>query len=190
MRALVKWAMKYQKNRTLWQKFYYSDFFDLLHKVITWFSVQYQTLERMLFWGWKMRHSYDFDAHTVYEAIHLKLERIHKCMKENGHLEWNSDESNNLMRKLAECKGIAKKLAEENYRRHCTTFHETYRTKRQTSSWLDEAMERHYPKARVIDEKTYSHFFKKAIEADNLEKNADKKRLYYLLDKYLEQWWD
>lgn len=192
MRSLMKVLREIDRTHkpSLWQIIYLSDFMDPFYKVVQWFRVQYQILERMLYWGWKMRYNYDFDAQFVYVVIALKLERVHKCMKEHSHLEWNSTEKSNLMRKLAEAKILAKKVAKEKYDRHSTLFHETYSCAGRKNNWLEEAMAQHYPKTRPISEEMYRAFFIKAIERDSAEKAADMRRLHYLLEKYTGHWWD
>lgn len=188
MRALIKYAIK-NTNASLWQKFYYSDFLDPLYNFIKFFRIKYETLERMLFWGWKMRHNYDFDGQYVYATMYLKLERTHRCMKEDGHLMWNADHESNLMRKLAECKMLAKKLSQYNYARYTSVFHDVY-CREGKSGFLGKSMAKFHPDARPISSNMYRAFFLAAIASDNKEKSEDKKRLYFLLDKYLEHWWD
>jgi hypothetical protein len=191
MRALLKLYKSERKyHKSIWQMIYLSDWFDPIYKVIRFFPKTYEKLNRMIFWGWKLRYSWDFDASTLYEIIYLKLDRVQKCCLKHGHLEWDSSPDTNLMRKLSELKGLAKRLSEDNYHKNSSRFHDMYCRLDQNKSPLDYMFTKHHPEARPISETMYSFFFKKAIDADNKEKIADKKRFYYLMDKYLESFWD
>jgi hypothetical protein len=170
-------------------KIYYSDLLSPLYELVNILKNLYYKIRRMLFWAWKMRNNHDFDGEFIYEAIYLKLSRLHSFMLDNGHLEWNCSNSN-LMRKLCEAKGIAKKLSEFSYSRHYTRFAKVYRRAYESNCWLDETRKTLYPNARIVTHSLYIKFLTSAIKSDNAEKYEDKKRLYYLLDKYLEHWWD
>lgn len=52
----------------------------MIHKLIEPFIVFYERVCRMLFWGWNLRDSFDFDSQTIYKMLSLKYKRIHKVM--------------------------------------------------------------------------------------------------------------
>ena len=62
----------------------------------------FNTMGRFFYWGWKMRHSYEWDAHFIYEMLYLKLDETYKCFKNHGTLMWNESEHTNRMKKLKE----------------------------------------------------------------------------------------
>jgi hypothetical protein len=190
-RGLLKALAHFKKTPlNIWEQIYLSDWFDYIYAPLKAYRKYREMLGRMFFWAWKMRWSWDFDANTVYEMLHLKLSRVHDCMKEHGHLEWNANHDSNLMRKLAEAKMLAKKLSDENYRQNVERFYDMYKREKARNGWLEKSLAKYHPKAKPINEKLHSYFFKKAAERDDAERAYDKKRLYYLMDKYLESWWD
>jgi len=162
--------------------------FNLLHNIRSNFA----TLKRMLFWGWNLRNSYDFDANTVYRVLFLKLERIHNEMKYNSHLDWNSTESSKLMKRLCEAKMLAKKLSEQEYQKNYNFIKQKYKnTEGNNRIFILIDMEKSwYPNAKNIDRKTFNFFIKASFSKDRKEYIIDKNRLFYLLNKYLEHWWD
>ena len=62
---------------TIWQQIYLSDWFDPFYKAYKWLT-DWSRLQRFFFWGWNMRYSWDWDAHTVYDMLHLKYKRTYK----------------------------------------------------------------------------------------------------------------
>lgn len=103
---------------------------------------------------------------------------------------WNASPDTNLMRKLAEAKMLAKKLGEDKYMQNIERFHDSYTKVAISDDWITRSFAKFHPNAKPIPAKMYSFFFKKAYEMDNKEKHNDKERLYFLLDKHLENWWD
>jgi hypothetical protein len=76
----------------------------------------YRMICRMIWWGWKLRNSHDWDYGYMDEIIYLKLERMQKEMLQNGHCVWNSDPKSKeyyLMRKLEQAVYTAKIITEE-----------------------------------------------------------------------------
>lgn len=49
-----------------------------------------EMLKRMIFWGWNMRWSWDFDAQTIYDVLLLKLKRLKESFDHEGHLCWQN----------------------------------------------------------------------------------------------------
>ena len=75
---------------------------------------KYEAIKRSIFWARKMHYSYDFDGHTIYEMLYLKLDRMEKCMSEHGHCVWNScpeEPEYELMLKLRRARDLAKNLS-------------------------------------------------------------------------------
>lgn len=161
----------------------------MIRTIRAFFRSNYEMLKRMIFWGWNMRHSYDFDAHSIYLMLHLKLERVYGAMK-NGNCLWNDDESNNRMRKLLEAKGLAKRIYDEKYSSYYSIkFMEKYRSSKHGCG-LSDMMGELYPKSKVIDEAMWSHMFRKACKKDSKHAKMDIERFHYLMSKYTQHWWD
>jgi len=73
-----------------------------------------EACKRSKFWAEKMKYSYDFDGHTIYEMLYYKLDRMEKCMTEHGHCVWNScpeEPEYKLMLDLRRARDLAKKLS-------------------------------------------------------------------------------
>lgn len=151
----------------------------------------YTKINRMLFWGWNMRNSVDYDASTLYDVVYLKLDRVYDSMLNYNHLVWNSSPDTKLMRRLCELKLLAKKLSEsDKYNSNYSKLSDKYaRVSRDGLDRLFYSFNLH-PNAKTINDKLYSHFFRSAIKKDTAARNIDKNRYYYLMDKYLEHFWD
>jgi len=157
----------------------------------TWLRVKYQMLERMIFWGWNMRHSYDFDALLCYDILYLKLKRVYECHRDHGNCVWNSNPLNRDMKRLREAVGLAKWLSvndnssNKNYFKLVEKYYDE-----NGRGLLSRQVKELYPKAKPIDSKLYSFMFRKAINKDYEEYLTKKNRFFYLLNKYLGVWWD
>lgn len=147
----------------------------------------FEMLQRMFFWAWKLRYNYDWEGAFIYEIIYLKLKRMRYTFLNHGHAVW-CEEDSNLMRKLTEAMGLAKKLRYD-YHKNMERFYSKYMSSCKSFMSMKE-LKSMYPNAKVIDEKTYRFFFKKAYEKDNNERKSDQKRLHYLLEKYTDHFWD
>ena len=162
---------------------------DKKNDLVSWFTVKYETICRMVFWGWNLRNSYDFDACTIYDILYLKLDKVYKCMRDDSHLMWNSDTNHKDMKRLLEASKLAKKLSEYDYIRHYHKVKTQYSGKRRTD--LLSSIERSlYPNAKPIDNKLYNSMIKKSCKLDGAEKKRDKDRLFRLLNIKIDEWWD
>ena len=96
------------------------------------------------------------------------------------------------MRKLAEARELAKKLdAEYEYTRNYEAFVDKYHDdRRESNGFLNVFMLERHPESKLIDSKLYSHMLRAAFKKDDQEKKTDHDRLYYLITKYQNQWWD
>ena len=149
----------------------------------------FRKVQRMFWWGWKMRNSYDWDYSYLYETVGFKLERMIKEFRENGHCQWNSSPENREFKRLIEARELANRLrGNYNEDRELTKFFEKY-TKPRTKQDLFYKMEI-FQDAKEIDEKLYKFMFKKACEKEKVKTDETRKRFYYLLEKYGESWWD
>lgn len=144
-----------------------------------------EQLGRMIYWAIRMRKSYDFDAQTLYRVIYYKLDAVYDTMKNHSHLEWNSTEDSKLMRRLNEARVLAKRLSEWEEHRRLSNMMEKYRPKGENQSFLYWSS-----KGKPIDPKLYSLMVKKTSSRDHQEYQSNKRRLYHLLETYLDSWWD
>lgn len=148
--------------------------------MIRWFQIQIERVKRMVYWGWNLRDSYDFDTMCMYQMMALKLERIHDVMKNHSHLQWNSDERNNSMRKLSEAKMLAKRISKERY---------DMRAWEETEARYGVDFSNGLPIWKYCPEKAQKFFLTRAKHYDKMEK-YEWERFHYLLEKYSKHWWD
>jgi hypothetical protein len=138
-----------------------------------------EMVNRVFFWGWKMRRSWDFDANTIYEMLYLKYDRIYKCIEKHHHLVWNQNTETKGMKKLASMVLLTKRLSEDSY---VDIADPTY--------WSD-----YYSKPRKIedffreDEKDKNRFRRAVIKSEEIKKQ-DKEMFLKLLQKNNDGWWD
>ena len=131
--------------------------------------------------------TFDWDGNFVYGDIHFRLERIRKHSLKHGVCAWQVPNSN-LMKKLEETIELARLLENsyewDNY--HTGRFMEKYTYQ---GDWFNKDFNL-FPDAEVIDEKTWRNRFRVFSDKDRRLYRERKDRFYYLLDKYLERWWD
>lgn len=144
--------------------------------------------QRVFYYGWKMRWSWDFDAWTIYDVLYLKLDRVHGCMINHSHLMWNSRPDTKLMKRLCEAKHLAKKLS-ENYKYEHRNYSKL-RIKYTSRKGKDGIFSSLHENSKVIDGKLYRFMVKKAFEKDEKEMENVTRRFHYLIEKYAGQWWD
>ena len=145
-----------------------------------------EQVERMFYWAIRMRKSYDFDAQTLYATIYYKLDAVYDTMKNHSHLQWNSSEDTKLMKRLNEARLLAKRLSEWKEHDRAVVVMDKYKPNNERRSILN--MNR--GNAKSINPKLYSFMFRAAVEKDQVEYKDTKRRLYHLLETYLDYWWD
>lgn len=162
----------------------------MISNIKYWFINLFETLERMFYWGWKLRKSYDFDGNTLFDIIHLKLERLYKCHRDHGHCEWNSSTETKLMKRLKEASELAKRLSDEEYTdKYSMRVFSNY-IGSEGDGFIYDSHKKFHPEAKEIDSNLYSVMLKKALNKDYKNYTNNKNRLFKLLDRYLDRWWD
>ncbi len=161
---------------------------DFIWSVYNSFLSKKEQLGRMIFWSKAMRKSYDFDAGTIYEMLHHKLDRLYNCFKNEGHCVWNSDTSNNPMRKLNEARSLAKRLSEDKYTIRAFSeaeekFGYKFRFDKSDEGSLVKGGFTNNPKRAEL-------FYKGRDKVYRKQREYEKKRLFYLLENYIDQLWD
>lgn len=148
-----------------------------------------ESIKRFFYWGWKLRHSYDFDAHSIYPMLQLKLERVYNEMLNNSHLVWNSDPNNKQMRKLKEAGLLAERLSSDRYELKAFTDTEEKFGYSRTWKKLDNGM-LSYKSKWVKNDKLGGLYFKSRITYYSNLRKAELKRFHHLLERYTSNWWD
>lgn len=157
-------------------------------------------LQRMIFWGWKMRWSWDFDSHGIYDMIYLKLDRIQNCFNKNGHCVWNRNNDTKGMKKLRVAKELAKRLFEDDYIIRACDEHEVIWGECRTHSKpifiggkTDYGSSITFSHDLAITEKQIKQCrkdYRRIHSKYDRMKVEDRKQLFQLLEKNLNQWWD
>lgn len=169
----------------------WEDFMDLIwYNRVSWVTSKFQMLSRMIFWGWYMRNSYDFDAHTIYDMLEMKLDRLYYVFKHHSHCVWNSDVENKDMRRLCEARGLAHKLAKGDYMRHYTKITKTYRVSYDKNDISIRIGIRYPSENKLISNDYYRKLSKRAWNLDEAERKTDQDRLFFLLNTRINHWWD
>jgi hypothetical protein len=162
---------------------------------IGWCRSKYEMVRRMLYWGWHMRWSWDFDAQTMYEMIYRKLDRLHYVFKNYSHMQWNSDENNGRMKELREARELARRCWQDEY--DMKAFYEIEEKYGELKTWSE----------KLPDEKglySYHSLWGGSKEKDEAARPVyrrrsehwrkvemlHKKRLWYLIEKNIDGWWD
>jgi hypothetical protein len=137
------------------------DFRDIKRKITNFFK-----------WGWRLRDEFSWDYNPYYMYCHYKFKELHDGFSKYGHLAWNTDPKNLGMRRLKEASILAKRLYEDDY---LEFDHNKYDISTMFSKKRDPEMEKHFHIVCKIGE---------------FRKNGDRKRFHYLVNKYLDHWWD
>ena len=169
---------------------WYDDIVQYLYdKIINPFNSYIGMWRRFFYYGWKLRWNYDFDAHTIYEMIYLKLDSLHKTFNEYGHLMWNSDDNNPTMRKLRIAKILAKRLFDDKYLENTLIPH-TKKWGESTRGFFNNEKIK-YKKCKNLKESEQAvKEMMKLHEKSNKLKEIEKNELFKLLNKYIPHWWD
>lgn len=162
---------------------------DQLQDLRIYFKSLKETLSRMIYWGWKMRNSYDFDAHTMYDILHYKLDRIYQAALKDPYHVW-TDPNTKLMRRLKEASILANRISEDNYQiRAFQEADEKFTYKRwlvpslthRKCSIFRSTYEKHPERARLYRKGRDKIYMK--------VQQHEVKRFHMLLEKYIDRWW-
>jgi len=159
------------------------------------FRKYYQMFKRMIFWGWNMRRSYDWDVYGVYRMVNLKLDRCYKEFRDNGYCVWNSSESSNRMRKLRTAIELSKRLDEDKYLdkgfiEHDKKWGEVKVSYKPLDNGLSNVIFKRPGIKTEEDEIKAKKEIKALMKKANKQKESDKKQFFDLLYKNIEIWWD
>jgi len=91
---------------------------ELYYWLNTKFTIVYEMLSRMLYWGWVMRNNYDFDSTYMLIMLHNKLTKMHNCFDKHGICVWNRDKTSDQyskMKSLKLCITLLDRLIKDEY---------------------------------------------------------------------------
>jgi len=147
--------------------------------------------KNFFFWGWKLRHSTSYDAHSLYELIHFKLDELYDGFANHGNSEWMDDTENGRMKRLAEARDLALKLFEDQYLNDSIDELDAELGKLRitmeptdTPGYVKSVY--HFP----CDEDYYRRRSNELDAKHNKRKEIDKAVLFNLLNEYIDKWWD
>ena len=135
-------------------------------------------IKRFIEYGKLSLRTEDYDAHSLYTVMHFQADRLSKFMHSNRtHTLWTDDHNSKQMRELRETVELLDRLKKDEFTQH---WDKVYYKHGGTLDWSTppEICEDYYKK---------SH---RAIKKDGKEKNERIDRLYYLLKKRIDYWWD
>ena len=174
-RQLLESINELKGIKTPWYSKVWTNFLDFGNH---WFSelivIPFEMIQRMIFWGWKMRYSYEWSCHSVYLMIHLQLKAIIDYSKEYAHCTWNSNYNGKEMRKLRFACELAKRLWENDYDTHVRVYQE---------KWGETKFSKKIFGIRKADRS-------RAFDMDNKQEKTEKELLFKMLNKYLDNWCD
>ena len=168
---------------------------SLLRKLVSKYHEYTEALDKMIFWAWHMRWSYDFDAHTMYWMLYYKLDRMYKCFRDYSSCVWDSDINNPKMRKLRITRELAKRLAEDNYTTQADKIQEIYgelklKSGPRVPGKPSVPCEFFMTKATKADQEKAQARLHKAYLEDDRQKEYERKWFFKLLEKNIDFWWD
>jgi hypothetical protein len=166
----------------------------LWDNIVSFFHEYAEVLDRMVYWAGAMKRSYDFDGHTFYDMLYRKLDRMYVCFLKHGHCVWNSKPSNKLMRKLLIAKNLAHRLAENDYHTKADAVTAKYGNVQMAFSPIPERhvsrVDFYMEKATPAEQKKALNELHKAHAEDDKQREVEKKYLFNLVQKHIDQWWD
>jgi len=165
-----------------------------------------EMLDRMVFWGWNMRWSWDFDAHTIYDMLYYKLVRLEKVFTESGNCCWNQDPEYpdyKYMKSLRLAIKILKRLKDRDTPRYCIGLWERHDKKwgKLQSNMSNPSEEDKTPSGTIFRtwrEKANTPELKEQerkewralLELDGIIYERDKRNFFKILERDLHYWWD
>jgi len=156
-----------------------------------------KTLARMIYWGWFMRDSYDWDFYHLEVMMLAKLKRMRKEMTTNGHCSWcvtpEEDSEGGLLNKLDLAIYLLNRQVNRNVVGYAVGTHAKHDAKwgeikwdwksGYVKIWRDNAST---PELETQERQEY----RLVMDMDDKIYSRDRKILYYILEKHGPGWWD
>lgn len=152
----------------------------------------FTSLKKSLDWHFNvLRYDYDFDANSLYNIINYKLKRTEIALI-NGFCDHD--------RQKLKAIRLAIKLSNRLYK----NFYDELQYKRQSAlwgellTWTTPHEDTEYVQMHFRYEKAITEEEKKQSTEDHMKlgyamealRNRDKRNLFFILDKYIDSWWD
>ena len=176
---------------------------DKAQNIYTNIVVFKESTQRFFYWGWAMRKNHDWDYQYLLIMLDLKLARMEKCFKTQGHCVWNScpeEPEYKTMRKFEFTRYVLKRLLDRDSSGYAINSHEKHDKKWGKLQWNigrgdDTALIKSihiWRKGTTTPEleKQEREEYRELIDLDEKIYNRDKKVFYKLLHDYGEQFWD
>jgi hypothetical protein len=151
----------------------------------------YYRLKKWIEWRPILWENYDFDAHTIYQLLRYKLERIYRCL-ENGH----AIQEERDMKALRLAIKLAKRLEAGNYE---DSFYDRHDKKwGELKTWFEPIpgstnsyWRSSRPNAVTEQEKEQERKETRELyEAAQSKEAREKRWLFAIISKYDKVWWD
>lgn len=163
--SLYSYIIKYElskEKKTIFSFLKYN-LYCFLSFIRTRVKIMYETSERIIYWGWKLRNSHDWDYGYMEDMLLYKLQRMEKGVYLEGHHVWSK--KSREYRALKEIIHILK--TRDNFK---TKFFKSQKV----NSLLSRRSEYEMGELMKIDE----------LHDQRLD------RAYDLLKKWRKHWWD
>ena len=150
----------------------------------------FDTIERFFYWGWKLRHNYDWDSAGIYDMIIYKLDRMLPIFEGSDVHSYTPK----FINKMKQVRELAKRLRQGDYSRN----HDAFEAKWGSSNWNTYSANNGITKMLFVNplsvnasnEDRYHEECGKALKADYADEVADRKLLFEMLNKNIQKWWD
>jgi len=165
--------------KKLLKMIYLSDWFDPFYNLYNLPFRIYLFITKFFYYGYiGASNCFDFDAHSIHILIYAHIKRVNKYMKSSKtHLEWNNDENNKNMRRLAEFTELSRRM------KSCEMKDFYFFTK-----VLDDYRSHEF--FNRIKDINYKKRAKVALKKDQMKTDQLTKRYYAMLEKYVPGFWD
>ena len=149
--------------------------FRWFYNLVDTFRHFFDSIERFFFWGWNMRHSYDWDYGYLYKMIYLKMKRMEKDFDECKYsVKWTDS---NAMHQFKVAKGCMQRMCEKDY---CEDEYDHYF--------------KEYPS--IIVDSTFTHpkgsdnkRFMRIVRREEYLRQQDIKMFADIFIKHSRKWW-
>lgn len=142
----------------------------------------------MIWWGWKLRNSKDYDYSSVYEILELKLSRMIECFEK--------DKFHKIpLKKIKVVRELANRLHKQEYLDNSLKLHEIrwgehyYKSIGEISKY-EECFRSSFKnvKNEMEEKQALKEYLALCRKSDRIELE-EKNELFRLLSKYINHWW-
>jgi hypothetical protein len=159
----------------------------------------FKSIKRFFYWGWKMRHNYDWDHVFLLEVIHLKLKRMEHYQINHG-MSVDSEDPRSTMRKaLRTSIRLCERLIERDPMFYSERLQQEFENKwGKINTWSTpiegkpDMSQLHIQREHVNDENhaQYWEESKELYKKQSMLYHRDKRLFFRILEKHIEEFWD